>query len=138
MTYPPEPDPYQPQPPIVPSAPPTSPAGYGPQMPPGPYPPPMYQQVVVAVGPPTSGSAVASLVFGIIGMLGGFCFFGIPCFAAVLCGHVALVETKNGARGGRGLAVAGLIMGYLFVAPAIAVIVMGGFGALLPSGHTSP
>jgi len=144
----PDPQPQYPQVPVVPSAPPISPAAYGQPMSPGPYgqpyplqpvyQQPVYQQVVVAQAAPASGWAVASLVFGILGMLGGFCLFGIPCIAAVICGHAGLIDTKNGAKGGRGLAVAGLILGYLFVAPAIAIVVMGGIGSMLPASTTAP
>jgi hypothetical protein len=92
---------------------------------PTPYPP----QVVIAQSPPVSGWSVAALIFGIIGMLGGFCVFGIPCIAAVICGHAGLVDSKNG-KGGRGMAIAGLIMGYLFVIPAIIFLVTGGIGSI--------
>jgi hypothetical protein len=133
MTYDPH-RPYQPDPdeqgyqvPVVPSGPPVSPTPYGYQ-----YPPqqqgPVYQQVVVAQGPPVSGWSVTALIFGILGVLGGFCLFGIPCLIAVICGHAGLVEAKNG-KGGRGMAIAGLVMGYLFVGPAIFVLVTGGIGS---------
>lgn len=89
----------------------------------------VYHQVVAAPAPPTSGWAIASLVTGILGVLGGFCLLGIPCIIAVICGHAGLIEARNG-KGGRGLAIAGLVMGYLFVGPAIAVFVMGGIGSL--------
>lgn len=140
MSHHPPPDPAgDGQAPVV-SGPPASPPPYGQPQPPGHgyAAPPMYPQVVVAQAPPTSGWAVASLIFGIIGMLGGFCLLGAPCIAAVICGHAGLIETKNGTRGGHGLAIAGLILGYLFVAPAIAVIVMGGVGSMLPASSTTP
>ena len=94
--------------------------------------------VVVAQAAPTSGWATASLVFGILGVLGGFCLFAIPCLAAVICGHAGLIDTKTGAKGGRGMAVTGLILRYLFIGPAIAVIVMGGIGSVLDTGSTAP
>lgn len=123
-------DPYQPDTyvPVVPASP--SPQGWQP-----PYPPQVVQHVVAA-SPPTSGWAVTSFVFGILGVLRGFCLFGIPCVIAVISGHAELIDARNG-KGGRGLALAGLVMGYLFVAPAIIVIGMGGLGAVMP-GSTSP
>ena len=81
--------------------------------------------------PLSSPWAVASLVFGVMGMLGGFCFMAIPCLAAVLCGHIGLKQTKDGTRTGHAMAVAGLILGYLFVIPAIVFLVLilaGKFG----------
>jgi hypothetical protein len=53
-------------------------------------------------------------VFGIIGVLGGWRMFGVPCLIAVVTGHAALKETRTGQRGGHGMAVAGLILGYPF------------------------
>lgn len=79
------------------------------QPPQGPLPPQMY-----VTPPPTSGTATAAMIMGVIGVLGGWCMFGLPCFIAVLLGHAAMKETKTGARGGHGMAVAGLILGYPF------------------------
>ena len=124
-------DPYVPVVPVPQQhAYPTSPAGYmqagQPQQRPT-HP----QQVVIAAAPPTSGWAVASLVFGLLGVFGGWRLFAIPCAIAVLCGHIGLGETKTGVKGGRGMAVAGLILGYVVVGPALAIAVLGGAGAAL-------
>ncbi|MEQ4721945.1 DUF4190 domain-containing protein [Nonomuraea sp. B19D2] len=70
---------------------------------------------------PTSGVAVASLIFGIIGLLGSWCLFGIPSIVAIVLGHVAARKTKRGIRPGHGMAVAGLILGYVVVIPAFIV-----------------
>lgn len=86
-----------------------------------------YQQVVVPVIAPTSGWATASLVFAILGMITACCTFGVFSAAAVMCGHVALGETRSGQRSGRGMAVAGLIMGYLVIGPAIALSIIAMF-----------
>ena len=63
---------------------------------------------------PTSGLAIASLVCGILGL---FCLF-LPGIPAVICGHMALNQISNPASGvsGRGMAIAGLVMGYLSLA----------------------
>ncbi len=53
----------------------------------------------------TSGLAIASLVLSLTGPIG--------CIPAVICGHIALGQTgKNAAIKGRGLALAGVIIGY--------------------------
>ncbi|MGR6920402.1 DUF4190 domain-containing protein [[Actinomadura] parvosata] len=70
---------------------------------------------------PTSGVAVASLIFGIIGFVGSWCLFGIPSLVAVVLGHVAARQTKRGMKGGHGMAVAGLVLGYLVIVPALVV-----------------
>lgn len=83
------------------------PPGYGP--PPGyGWPPPV---------PPSSGYATASLVFGILGIVGGWCMFGLPCIVAIVAGHFGLAETKHGQKTGHGNAIAGLILGYIGVIP---------------------
>jgi hypothetical protein len=120
---------YRPQPPPVVPGPSIS------QSPPLQY-YPSAQQYGHPPAQPTSGLAVTSLVFGLIGFFGGFCLFGVPCAIAVLLGHLAIRETGSGERGGHGMAIAGLILGYLFILPAIIVIAMGGAGAVL--GSVSP
>lgn len=86
-----------------------------------------YQQVPMVV--PTSGWATSSLVFAVLGLVTGCCTFGVFSAAAVLCGHIALRETKSGQRSGHGMAVGGLIMGYLIVGPALAISIMAVFGS---------
>jgi hypothetical protein len=85
------------------------------------YGPPFLQPatVTVVVTPATSGMATASMVLGIIGLV-FFCFScGIPSLLAIIFGHIAISQTKNEAKGGRGYAIAGLIMGYALIIPAI-------------------
>jgi hypothetical protein len=89
-----------------------------------PYPTHYVQPVMPAVHfihPVTSGFATASLVFSLIGLFTACCTFGVFSAAAVVCGHFGLHDTRAGAKGGRGQAVAGLILGYLVVAPAVAL-----------------
>jgi hypothetical protein len=55
-------------------------------------------------------------VFGILGL-----FTGIAALPAVICGHTALtkINAAEGRLKGKGLAIAGLIMGYFMVAAFI-------------------
>lgn len=64
---------------------------------------------------PTSGLATAALVLSLLGTMACF-LFGIPSIIAVALGHAAMRQTRTGARGGHGLAVAALIIGYPFAA----------------------
>lgn len=58
----------------------------------------------------SNGLAIASLILGILGFFFGP-FSSIP---AIICGHLGRAAfRKNPAIGGDGLAVAGLIMGYI-------------------------
>ena len=72
--------------------------------------PPVTSQPYTA--PPTNYAPAApwnvlSIVSLVAGILGGF---GL---VAVITGHIALSQIKKRAEGGRGLAIAGLIIGYL-------------------------
>ena len=82
---------------------------------------------------PSSTVAVWALVTGVVGVVFGWCLFGLPCVAAVVLGHVGLNQTRNDVRTGRGMAVAGLVLGYVALAPAVAVAVW-----LAAGGWTSP
>lgn len=66
--------------------------------------------VPLTTPPKTSGLAVTSLVTGILGLL--ICGLGL---VSVIFGHVALSKIKRsgGALKGGGLAIAGLVLGYL-------------------------
>ncbi|WP_327088512.1 DUF4190 domain-containing protein [Nonomuraea sp. NBC_01738] len=83
----------------------------------GQYPAPTPYPVYVRM--PASGMATASLVLALVGLFGGWCLFGLPCVLAVIFGHVAMKETREGQRTGRGQAVAGLLIGYITVIPMI-------------------
>ena len=63
---------------------------------------------------PNSGLAIASMVCGIAGYL--TCYFvGVLGIPAVICGHMAISQINNSPVpvAGRGMAIAGLILGYL-------------------------
>jgi len=81
---------------------------------PGPAPVPgsSFATPPVAGEAPTSGKAIASLVCGI------FMFFLPASIAAIILGHISLSDIRNSAGriGGRGLAIAGLVLGYLGLA----------------------
>ena len=72
----------------------------------------------------TNGLAVASLVCGILSFLGLSCLTGLP---AVICGHMAVSRIKSGrATTGRGMANAGLVLGYLALVITIALLLFSG------------
>ena len=70
----------------------------------------------------TNGWAIASLVVSLVSC-------GIGSLLGVIFGHVAMSQIKRTGAGGRGLAVAGLVIGYLgilvLVAVAVAVFAVG-------------
>ncbi len=72
------------------------------------YPPPLGLNLVPAA--PTNGMAVASLIFGILGWV------MIPVLApllAIIFGHMARGQIRNSGERGGGMAVAGLVLGYI-------------------------
>ncbi|OBG90938.1 hypothetical protein A5698_02260 [Mycobacterium sp. E136] len=95
------PDPYAPPASAYPPPPPP-PAGYPPP------PPPPYSQQPSYYAPPQQGSpnwwAVISLIFGLLG--------GV--LISVVCGVVGLRKARAG-QGGRGMAIAGLVLSALWV-----------------------
>ena len=112
-----------------PFAPPDPPAPYGP---PGTYPPPgagPYGQYPPPYPPsgfqhaPTNGLAIASLVLGIVGWIP----CGVGSIVAIVLGFVARsqIRASQGRQGGDGLALAGIILGFLAVALGIAILVIG-------------
>jgi hypothetical protein len=62
-----------------------------------------------ARGSSASGTAIASMVLGIVGLVTGG-FLVIPQILAVILGHIGLKDPR-----GRGFAVAGLVMGYVVI-----------------------
>ncbi len=66
---------------------------------------------------PTCGMAIASMVCGIVCLM--LCYIhGVAALPAVICGHVALKQINNSLvpMGGRGMAIAGLVTGYIGLA----------------------
>ena len=94
-------------------------ADVSPPPPPAPLPPPpygAYQPTVVY--PTTNGLAVASLVAGFL-WLGWF-----GSILAVIFGHIAIGQIKRsgGRESGTGLAIGGLVLGYMGVATLLLVL----------------
>ena len=106
-----------------PGMPPQPPQGYGgppPATPPGVPQQPGYPGGQVQ-GPRTNGLAVTSLILGILWI----CWIG--SVLAVIFGHMGLSQIKKsqGAQQGRGLAIAGLVLGYLGIFGLIMALLFG-------------
>ena len=95
--------------------------------PPSGRPPEGYQYVYqpgFTVPEKRNGLAVASLVCGIVGIVG--CFLLVLPVLAVVFGHVALSQIKRsaGRQTGRGQAIAGLVCGYVGIGLIVLWIVL--------------
>lgn len=102
---------------------------------------PMIPVVHGAVGVmPTPGTAIASLVLGIFGLLALATGFvgAVVAVPGVICGHMALgqINRSGGMLQGRGVAVAGLATSYASIAIGLLMILAFGiiFGIAAASG----
>lgn len=74
--------------------------------------------------PPTEPLAIVSLVSAVLGLTA---LPGLGSVVGVVTGHLALRRLRTSGRGGEGLAKGGLVVGYLGIAIAVAVLVGLGF-----------
>ncbi len=81
-------------------------------------PPPPPDQPQSRPSPPPPGVAIASFIVGIVGLMMGLaCAVPIPGFIAIILGFVALSQMKKTPHStGRGLAIAGIVMGAINLA----------------------
>jgi len=119
-------DPYAPQQPVppVPQQPPLppQPVYYAPGT-------PVYMAPVVA--PPTNALSVVSLVAGIAAWV---IFPVIGAIVAVVTGHLAIGQIRRSREGGRGMAVAGVILGWVQLGVVALVIIVWAVIALIAIG----
>lgn len=89
---------------------------------------------------PTSGLAITSLVTAIVSVV--FSWLALPALAAVVAvitGHMALKKTKADPNiGGRGMAFAGLIIGYVMLGVIAIMIIVTIFTFVLFGAFTLP
>jgi hypothetical protein len=94
--------------------------------------PPLYQART------TNGLAIASMVVGILSGLGALSLCGVGGIfgiVAAIMGHVARGQIKRGNQDGAGMALAGIIVGWIaFAAAVIAILVVIAF--IIAVGHT--
>lgn len=88
------------------------------------YPPPGYVPYGPAPAAPiaarTNGLAIASLVLGLLWL------YGVGSILAMIFGHVAMsqIDGSRGGQTGRGMALAGAILGYIGTAVLVLVILV--------------
>lgn len=72
-----------------------------------------------------NGLAIASMVLGIVWV------YWIGSFLAIIFGHVALrqIKNSNGTQTGRGMAIAGLVLGYMGLATILFFVLIVIIGA---------
>jgi Domain of unknown function (DUF4190)/GYF domain 2 len=90
---------------------------------------PQYVMHPMGAAPKSSGLALASMICGIVSLLLDMCCYlgvlAIPCsIAAIICGHMAMSQIKRSPvpLEGKGMAIAGLVCGYLSLIIMVAII----------------
>jgi hypothetical protein len=118
---------------------PNQPAGYGPPVPGYGTPAPAYGYPAAPTSgygaPPaatgTDGKAIASLVLAVVGLCGA------GSIAAVVLGHLSRRDARREGREPSGLALAGLIIGYIGIAATVVIAGVFITGFAVSSGHVS-
>jgi Domain of unknown function (DUF4190)/Domain of unknown function (DUF1707) len=90
--------------------------------PPAPPPAPPARPTFVRASSPTNGLAIASLVLGLLWM------WWMGSVLAVVFGHIALKQIARSGQSGRGLAIAGVVLGYIGLATLVLamLVALGG------------
>ncbi len=86
---------------------------------------PIVPMIPVVIWPTASDKAIASLVLGIVGLVLSCVGIGLVLdVLAVIFGHLALgdIRQSNGQLTGSGMAIAGLVLGYICLAVTVLVI----------------
>jgi hypothetical protein len=71
----------------------------------------------------TNGMAIAGFVLGLLGL------FGITAILGIVFGSVALSRIRRSAQEGRGLAIAGIVLGSCWLAVLLLTVIAGVIGA---------
>ena len=96
-----------------------------PPMSPGAWSPPPPPMAIPRTPAPNQQLAAASMIVGLAGILLSWCFGPVPGVVALVLGLVALSQIKKSPEkyGGRGMAIAGIVIGALTVAFYILLII---------------
>ena len=90
-----------------------------------------------AYGQPTGAKTNVLAIVSLIASIAGIVIaWGIGSIVGIICGHISLSQIKKTGEEGRGMAVAGLIVGYIGLALAIlsVIIIAIIFGTIAASG----
>jgi hypothetical protein len=84
---------------------------------------PGYATPVMPVGQKTNGLAIASMVVSLSGILFLFCYGvgGIFGLVGAILGHVAQRQIRERGEGGKGMALAGVIVGWIVLALGVVI-----------------
>ncbi|WP_232498009.1 DUF4190 domain-containing protein [Agromyces humatus] len=98
---------------------------------------PAYGQPAPAYGQPAGAKTNVLAIISLIASIAAFVILPfIGSIAGVICGHIALSQIKKTGEQGRGMAVAGLIVGYVGIVLAIIGTIV--FFAIIASIAANP
>jgi len=98
---------------------------------------PAYGQTAPGYAQPAGAKTNVLAIVSLIASIAGFVIaWGIGSIVGIICGHISLNQIKKTGEQGRGLAVAGLIVGYIGLALAILSVIILAivFGSIAASG----
>ena len=98
---------------------------------------PAYGQPAPGYAQPAGAKTNVLAIVSLIASIAGFVIaWGIGSIVGIICGHISLNQIKKTGEQGRGLAVAGLIVGYIGLALAILSVIILAivFGSIAASG----
>ncbi|WP_448810932.1 DUF4190 domain-containing protein [Agromyces bauzanensis] len=95
---------------------------------------PAYGQTVAPTGAKTNTLAIISLVASLLGLATGIGFI-----VGIICGHISLSQIKKTGEQGRGMAIAGLIIGYVGIVLSIilTIVFFAVFASLWQAGYVT-
>jgi hypothetical protein len=73
----------------------------------------------MGAAPRNSGMAIAGMVLSLVGLIPCFWLLQLPGVLGIIFGAVGMQQTKDGSRRGRGMAIAGVVIGIVLVALAV-------------------
>lgn len=105
---------------------------------PPPPPPPPYGSAPQGSGEPQRSTlSLIALITGIVGVIPCCWGFVVVSIAAIVLGYLGLNETKTGAKTGKGMAKAGLILGIVGVLLGVLYWILVATGAIDLDMYTS-
>ena len=75
----------------------------------------------------TNALAIVSMVGGIL----GFFTVGLGSLVGIVCGHISLSQIKRAKENGKGMAIAGLVMGYLLLGLGVLALSLVALGTAI-------
>lgn len=79
---------------------------------------PAYGQAAPAYGQPAGAKTNTLAIVALVASLAGL-FTGVGFLVGIICGHISLSQIKKTGEQGRGMALAGLIIGYIGIVVSI-------------------